>query len=69
MNIRDAIRQAVGVLALGDSEDAALETVPEAIRADLAPLVTVAAAVIEALRPEQEPPAPEQEPARKKGKE
>ncbi len=67
MNIRDAIRNAVGVLALGETEEAALETVPEPIRADLAPLVSLAAAIVEALKPEEA--APDPEPARKKGKE
>lgn len=69
MNIRDAIRKAVGALALGETEEAALETVPEPIRADLAPLVNVAAAIVEALKPVEAEAAPDPEPARKKGKE
>lgn len=69
MNISDAIRKAVGALALGDTEEAALDTVPEAIRTDLAPLVTLAAAIVEALKPVEAEAAPDPEPARKKGKE
>lgn len=69
MNIRDAIRQAVGVLALGETEEAALDTVPEPIRADLAPLVALAAAIVEALKPVEAEAAPDPEPAHKKGKE